>query len=56
MILVAIASNEIHYVIDEFPDILGAWADLEKETQGIAGEACQPNGYGIKDYAEIIKR
>jgi hypothetical protein len=56
MILVAIASNDIHYVIDEFPDpSYGAWADLEKGNHGIAGEACQPNGYGIKDYAEIIK-
>ena len=56
MILVAITPNGVHYVIDEFPDpSYGAWADMEKGNNGDA-EACQPNGYGIKDYAEVIRK
>ena len=57
MILVAITANGVHYVIDEYPDpSYGAWADMEKGTQGRPGEACQPNGYGIADYAEVIRQ
>lgn len=56
MILVAITANGVHYVIDEYPDpSYGAWADMEKGSQGRPGEACQPNGYGIADYAEVIR-
>lgn len=56
MILVGISANGTHYVIDEYPDpSYGAWADMEKGTQGRPGEACQPNGYGIADYAEVIR-
>jgi hypothetical protein len=55
--LVAITANGVHYVIDEYPDPShGAWADMEKGTQGRPGEACQPNGFGIKDYADVIRQ
>jgi hypothetical protein len=56
MLLVAITANGVHYIIDEYPSPdFGAWADLEKGSQGRPGEACQPNGFGISDYAEVIR-
>lgn len=55
MILVGITANGCHYVIDEFPSPeYGSWADLEK-GEDKPGEAAAPNGYGIRDYAEVIK-
>jgi len=57
MLLVGITANGVHYVVDEWPDpTFGTWADLEKGTQGRPGEAAQPNGYGISDYAEVIRQ
>ena len=57
MTLVGIGANGVHYVCDEYPDPShGQWADLEKGSKGVPGEACQPNGFGIKDYAEIIRK
>ena len=56
IVLVAVTANGVHYVVDEYPDPShGAWADLEKGTQGRPGEAAQPNGFGIADYAEVIR-
>ena len=56
MILVAVTANGTHYVIDEFPSPdFGSWADIEKGNDK-AGEAAAPNGYGIKDYAEVINQ
>ena len=55
ILLVAVTSNGIHYVIDEWPNTsFGQWADLEKGNQGRPGEAAQPNGFGISDYVEVI--
>ena len=55
ILLVAVTSNGIHYVVDEWPNTsFGQWADLEKGNQGRPGEAAQPNGYGISDYVEVI--
>ena len=56
MILVAVAANGIHYVVDEWPDpSFGPWADLERGERGRPGDAAAPNGYGIQDYAKVIK-
>ncbi len=56
MLLVAVTANGVHYIIDEYPNPeFGAWADMEKGSQGRPGEACQPNGFGISDYAEVIR-
>jgi hypothetical protein len=56
MLLVAVTANKVHYVINEYPNPeFGAWADMEKGSQGRPGEACQPNGFGISDYAEVIR-
>jgi hypothetical protein len=57
ILLVGITANGVHYVVDEWPDsTFGTWADLEKGTQGRPGEAALPNGYGIADYAEVIRQ
>lgn len=56
MILVAVAANGVHYVVDEWPDpSFGVWADLERGERGRPGEAAAPNGYGIQDYAKVIR-
>ena len=56
IILVAVTANGVHYVINEWPDpSFGHWADMEKGNQGRPGDAAQPNGYGIGDYAEVIR-
>ena len=56
MVLVAVAANGTHYVVDEWPDpSFGPWADLERGDKGRPGDAAAPNGYGIQDYAEVIR-
>jgi hypothetical protein len=56
MVLVAVAANGVHYVVKEWPDpSFGPWADLERGEKGRPGEAAAPNGYGIQDYAEVIR-
>ncbi len=43
------------YIWAEFPDIgHGMWADMSKGTKGRPGEACRPNGFGIKDYIDLV--
>ena len=55
-LLVAISANGTHYVIDEWPGTdIGEWADLERGANGRPGTAAAPNGYGIKDYADVIR-
>lgn len=55
MVLVGVVANGTHYVVDEWPDSsFGPWADLERGERGRPGDAAQPNGYGISDYAETI--
>ena len=34
---------------------IGEWADLERGEKGVAGEGAKPNGYGISDYANVIR-
>lgn len=57
MLLVGVAPNGVHYVVKEWPDpSYGEWADLERGDKGRPGEASLPNGFGIKDYAGVIRK
>ena len=57
MVLFAIDPHGVAWAVREFPDFdtWGGWIDLTKEKIS-AGEAAQPNGYGLRDYAEEIHR
>jgi len=57
MVLFAIDPHGVAWAVKEFPDFdtWGGWIDLTKDKLS-AGEAAQPNGYGLKDYAEEIRR
>ena len=57
MVLFGIDAHQVAWAVGEFPDFdaFGPWMDLSKE-KGRAGEAAQPNGYGIEDYVEAIRR
>ena len=56
MLLIEVSANGTHYVTKEWPDPeIGEWADLERGERGRPGEGAKPNGYGIKDYAEVIR-
>ena len=57
MVLFAIDPHGVAWAVREFPDFdtWGGWIDLTKEKIS-PGEAAQPNGYGLRDYAEEIHR
>ena len=57
MVLFAIDPHGVAWAVKEFPDFdtWGGWIDLTKEKVS-GGEAAQPNGYGLRDYAEEIHR
>lgn len=56
MLLVGVASNGVHYVVKEWPDPeIGPWCDLEKGPKAF-GDGASPNGFGIEQYAEVIKK
>ena len=56
MLLVAVSANGTHYVIKEWPDPeIGPWADMERGEKGRPGDGAAPNGFGIQDYAEVIR-
>jgi len=57
IVLFAIDPHGVAWAVKEFPDFdtWGGWIDLTKDKLS-AGEAAQPNGYGLKDYAEEIRR
>jgi hypothetical protein len=57
MVLFAIDPHGVAWAVKEFPDFdtWGGWIDLTKDKLS-AGEAAQPNGYGLKDYADEIRR
>ena len=56
MTLFGISANGTHYCIDEYPSPEeGPWADLEKGNNA-AGDGGKPNGFGIADYARVIKK
>jgi len=43
------------YIWAEWPDIgHGLWADMSKGSKGRPGDACRPNGFGIKDYIDLV--
>ena len=56
MLLVAVASNGVHYVVKEWPDpSMGEWADIESGDKPKMGDGQKPNGFGISDYALTIR-
>ena len=57
MVLFGIDAHQVAWAVSEFPDFdtFGAWMDMSKGEKGRPGEAAQPNGYGIRDYAEAIR-
>lgn len=57
MVLFGIDLHGVAWAVAEFPDFddYGPWMDLSKE-KGRPGEAAQPNGFGIEDYALEIRR
>jgi hypothetical protein len=57
MVLFAVDPHGVAWAVKEFPDFntFGGWIDLTKDKLA-SGEAAQPNGYGLKDYAEEIRR
>jgi hypothetical protein len=57
MVLFAVDPHGVAWAVKEFPDFdtWGGWIDLTKDKLS-AGEAAQPNGYGLKDYADEIRR
>jgi len=57
IVLFAVDAHGVAWAVKEFPDFgtWGGWIDLTKDKLA-PGEAAQPNGYGLKDYAEEIRR
>ena len=57
MVLFAVDPHGVAWAVKEFPDFntWGGWIDLTKEKL-TGGEAAQPNGYGLRDYVEEIRR
>lgn len=57
IIWVAVDRAGVHYVYREWPDIgYGEWAEWGKNERSRAGPAAKPNGFGIKDYVELIQQ
>ena len=58
MVLFGIDAHGVAWAVSEFPDFdtFGPWMDMSKGDKGRPGEAAQPNGYGILDYVEVIRR
>ena len=58
MVLFGIDPHGVAWAVKEFPDFdsYGGWIDLTKGDKVSPGEAAQPNGFGLKDYAEVIRR
>ena len=56
MVLCGIDQHGVHYIVDEYPSPeIGPWADLEKGNNA-SGDAGKPNGFGIGDYCDIIRK
>ena len=58
MALVAVTANGTHYVVKEWPDpSIGEWADLDRGDKpgGVFGDGAKANGYGISEYADVIR-
>lgn len=55
MIWVAVDAAGVHYVYREWPDIsYGEWGEWGKNNRSRPGPAAKANGYGIKDYVNLI--
>lgn len=58
MLLVGVSANGTHYVVKEWPDpSFGEWANLDRGDKpgGVPGDASKANGYGISEYADVIR-
>jgi hypothetical protein len=56
MLLVGVDAHGVHYVTKEWPDIsLGEWADIESSDKPKMGDGQKPNGFGISDYAKVVR-
>lgn len=56
MIWVGVDPAGTHYVYREWPDIgYGEWGQWGKNNRSRPGPAARPNGYGIKDYVDMIE-
>lgn len=56
MIWVAVDPAGTHYVYREWPDIgYGEWGQWGKNNRSRPGPAAKPNGYGIRDYVDLIR-
>lgn len=58
ILLVGISANGTHYVIREWPDpSIGEWADLDRTDKpgGLPGDGAKANGFGIEEYADVIR-
>jgi len=55
---IGIDSHGTYWVVDEFPCFHdeGLWFDPARGDNGKPGEGARSNGYGIKDYVEVIER
>ena len=58
MVLFGIDPHGVAWAVKEFPDFdtYGGWIDMTKGDKVSPGEAAQPNGFGLRDYAEVIRR
>jgi len=57
MIWVAVDASGTHYVYREWPDIsYGEWGEWGKNERSRSGPAAKPNGFGIKDYVDLIRQ
>ncbi len=58
IVLFGIDAHGVAWAVAEFPDFdtYGPWMDVSKGDKGRPGEAAKPNGYGILDYVEVIRR
>jgi hypothetical protein len=55
MIWVAVDRAGVHWVYREWPDIsYGDWGEWGKNERSRGGPAQKPNGFGIKDYIDVI--
>lgn len=56
MVWIAVDASDTWWVYREWPDInVGNWGEWRNNKWG-AGEGCKGLGYGIRDYADLIKR
>jgi hypothetical protein len=57
MLHIGIDPHGVYWVVDEFPCFYeeGVWYDPASGDHGRSGEGARSNGFGIKDYAQVIQ-